>query len=297
MSTATASHGPETGLESADSNENPNQPNPRVNCLKSFYFLWLERFSCSVTDLREFTLEPEEDAFGQMLMAYYEGRDVSEIVERDDGLTNIIFAKGYFSGYEDWHPIEQKAMQFVKGRVLDIGCGAGRHSLYLQEKGFDVFGIDASPLAIKVCKLRGLKQAKVMSIEDLDFKQNSFDTIIMMGNNFGLFGSFSKARELLKKFYGMTSENALVIAETRDPYKTDDPNHSAYHRLNKRKGRMGGQLRIRIRFQNYVSGWFDYLMVSKQEITEMLEGTGWTIREFIDSEVSKYVTIIEKMSA
>jgi len=247
-----------------------------------------------VSDLRVFTLEPEEDAFGQMLMAYYNGNDVSEIVERDDGLTNTILAKGYFSGYENWQPIEQRAMQLVKARVLDVGCGAGRHSLYLQKKGFEVVGIDVSPLAIKVCRLRGLKQAKVMSIEGLDFKSNSFDTILMMGNNFGLFGSFNKARTLLKKIYGRTSENALVIAETRDPYKTDDPKHLAYHRLNKKKGRMAGQVRIRTRFQNYVSGWFDYLMVSKDEMTEILEGTGWTIKEFIDSEASTYVAVIEK---
>jgi len=293
MLTATASHGLEIGLGSACSNENHNQPKTRAKCL-SFYSFCLERLLCSVPDLREFALEPEEDAFGQMLMAYYEGRDVSEIVERDDGVTNTIPAKGYFSGYEDWHPIEQKAMQLVKARVLDVGCGAGRHSLYLQEKGFDVLGIDVSPLAIKVCKLRGLKQAKVMSIEDLDFKPNSFDTIIMMGNNFGLFGSFSKARKLLNKFHEMTSENALVVTDTRDPYKTDDPKHLAYHRLNKKKGRMAGQVRIRIRFQNYVSRWFDYLMGSKEEMTEMLRGTGWTIKEFIDSEASTYVAIIEK---
>ena len=68
----------------------------------------------------------------------------------------------------------------------------------------------------------------------------------------------------------------------------------AYHRLNKKKGRMAGQVRIRIRFQNYVSGWFDYLMVSKEEMTELLEGTGWTIKEVIDSEASKYVAIIGK---
>lgn len=54
-------------------------------------------------------MEPEEDAFGQMLIAYYNDRSVSEIVERDDGLTNAIFAKGYFSSYEDWHPIEQES--------------------------------------------------------------------------------------------------------------------------------------------------------------------------------------------
>ncbi len=163
-----------------------------------------------------------------------------------------------------------------------------------RKKGFDVLGIDVSPLAIKVCKLRGLKKAKVLSIEDVDFKPDSFDTIIMMGNNFGLLGSFSNARELLKKFHGMTSENALIIADTRDPYKTDDPDHLEYHVLNKKKGRMGGQVRIRIRFQNYVSGWFDYLMVSKEELTEMLKGTGWKIKAFIDCDESKYVAVIGK---
>jgi SAM-dependent methyltransferase len=241
-------------------------------------------------------LEPEEDTFGQMIWAAHNGNEVFETVERDDGLKNARNPKVYFSGYGNWHPLEQKAMEYVKGRVLDIGCGAGRHSLYLQEKGFDVLGIDVSPLAIKVCKLRGLKRVKVMSIDSVDFKPDSFDTILMMGNNFGLLGSFSKACRLLKKFYGITSENALIIADTRDPYRTDDPVHLAYHELNKKRGRMGGQVRIRIRFQNFVSGWFDYLMVSKDEMMKIVEGTGWRIKEFIDSDASKYVAIIEKIN-
>jgi SAM-dependent methyltransferase len=239
-------------------------------------------------------LEPEDDAFGQMLLAYHKGREAFEVVERDDGLKNARNPKVYFSGYGDWHSIEQKAMRLVKGRVLDVGCGAGRHSLYLQEKGFDVLGIDVSPLAIKVCKLRGLKKAKVMSIDSVDFKPDSFDTILIMGNNFGLLGSFSKARRLLKRFYGITSESALIIADTRDPYRTDDPVHLVYHGLNKKKGRMGGQVRIRIRFQNFVSGWFDYLMVSKDEMTKIVGGTEWKIKEFIDSGEAKYVAVLER---
>ena len=60
-------------------------------------------------------MEPEEDAFGQMLWSCYSGNEVFEVVERDDGLKNVRNPKVYFSNYEDWHPIEQKAMQFVKG--------------------------------------------------------------------------------------------------------------------------------------------------------------------------------------
>jgi 2-polyprenyl-3-methyl-5-hydroxy-6-metoxy-1,4-benzoquinol methylase len=244
------------------------------------------------------TLKPEEDAYGQEIWAYNQGRDISEVVERDDGYVDPSASgpKIYFSEYEEWAPYQRLAMDSVKGRVLDVGCGAGRHSLFLQEKGFDVHGIDNSPLAVKASKLRGMKKAKVVSIEDINFKPNSFDAIIMMGNNFGLFGSYEKARKLLRKFHEMTSKKGLIIAETVDPYKTDNPDHWEYHQHNKERGRMSGQMRIRIRFRKYVGRWFDYLMVSKREMKEILKGTGWTVRDFIDSENAQYIAIIEKTS-
>ncbi|HVP16383.1 MAG TPA: class I SAM-dependent methyltransferase [candidate division Zixibacteria bacterium] len=166
------------------------------------------------------------------------------MLERDDGFVDVMKASEYFSEYEGWSEIERKAMQFVKGRVLDVGCGVGRHSLCLQEKGFDVLGIDISPLAIKVCKLRGLRKAGVKPIENVDFKRGSFDTIIMMGN-FGLFSDLKKARRLLGRFYRMTSEDALIIASSRDPYATRNRAHLRYHKLNRERGRMSGQVRIR----------------------------------------------------
>jgi SAM-dependent methyltransferase len=240
-------------------------------------------------------LSPEEDAFGQALYAAYEGDEVFEVLERDDGYVDSMSTKGYFSDYEGWSPIEQEAMQFVKGRVLDVGCGAGRHSLYLQEKGFDVVGIDISPLAVEVCRLRGLKKTRIMSIEATVFGQGSFDTVIMMGNNFGLFGSFEKARRLLKKFRRITSKNALIIASSRDPYQTSNPAHLHYHRLNKKKGRMGGQVRIRIRFEKYKGKWFDYLMVSREEMELILVRSGWEIAELLNSGGPHYIAIIRKI--
>jgi len=241
-------------------------------------------------------LKPEEDAFGQEIWACYKGEDASEVVERDDGYFNASPGnpRNYFSEYEDWDPLDRKAMELVKGRVLDIGCGAGRHSLYLQNKGLDVLGIDSSPLAIKVCKLRGLKKARVMPIEELNLKPNSFDTVIMMGSNFGLFGGFKKAKRILKKLHKITSKNGLIIASTRDTYKTSIPDHLEYHKLNRKRGRMAGQLRMRIRFRKCVGRWFDYLMVSKKEMEQILKGTGWKIREFIDSGNSAYIAAIEK---
>ncbi len=241
-------------------------------------------------------MKPEEDAFGQMVWAQHSGIESFEVMERDDGYIDVGDPKIYFSEWKDWAPFEQRSMYFPKGRVLDIGCGAGRHALYLQEKSFDVLGIDISPLAIKVCKLRGLKKTRVMAVDEVNFKPNSYDTILMMGNNFGLFANFGKARRLLKRFYRMTSKNAIIIACTNDIYKTDNPAHLLYQKLNRERGRMGGQIRMRFRFKEYTSKWFDYLMVSKEELEEILRGTGWKTKEFIDSVDSFYIGIIEKES-
>ena len=243
-------------------------------------------------------MKPEEDAVGQEIWAYYQGREVFEIWERDDGYIAAYATepRRYFLEYEDWQLHEKRAMEFVKGKVLDIGCGAGRHSLYLQKKGFDVLGIDLSPLAVKVCKLRGVKRAKVMSIEDAVFPPNTFDTLVMLGCNFSVFGSFKKAQRLLKKLHKITSRSALIIAETRDPYQTDNPAYLEYYELNKQRKRMAGQLRGRVRFEKYASKWFDWLMVSKEEMKEILHGTKWQVREFIDSGNAQYIAIIEKIA-
>ena len=107
--------------------------------------------------------------------------------------------------------------------MLDIGCNAGRHALYLQQQGLDVLGVDVSPLAIAVAKERGLKNAEVLSIDELSAELGTFDTILMLGNNFGLFGSAAKARRLLRRFKAFTRPGATLIAESLNVYETRIP--------------------------------------------------------------------------
>jgi SAM-dependent methyltransferase len=238
------------------------------------------------------------DAYGEQLWSYYKtGEPRNEIIERDDGLLSLgqFGGKLYFSEYKDWQQLEKDAMKYARGRVLDVGCGAGRHSLYLQAKGLDVTGIDNSPLAIKICRQRGLKKARVMAFKDVGkFKPDSFDTVIMMGNNFGLFGSFKLAQTLLKKLHRLTSPDALIIAMTRDPYATNDPAHAGYHKLNRKRGRMGGQLRIRVRFKGVIGSWFDYLLVSKDELKTILKNTGWGVERYLDGYDGLYIMVLSK---
>jgi len=238
----------------------------------------------------------KKDAYGQEVWAYLNGKESYEVVERDDGFVDLSDgAKAYFAEFKDWPKYQRQGIKFAKGRVLDVGTGAGRVASYLQKKGLKVTGIDNSPLAIKVCKKRGIKNAQILPIEKIGvFTPNTFDSIVMYGNNFGLFGNPKKAKVLLKKLYQITTPDALIIAESNDPHKTEDPVHLSYHKFNLKRNRMAGQLKIRIRFKKYIGDWFDYLLVSKKEMQDILKDTGWKIREFVNSEKSMYIAIIEK---
>jgi SAM-dependent methyltransferase len=240
-------------------------------------------------------MKDEQDAFGHAVYDFHHGRKIVEIIEREDGLLDTTAGPAaYFAPFEEWMLHEQKAMAFVRGRVLDVGCGAGRHSLHLQEQGFDVTGIDISPLAIEVCRLRGLKDARAMGITRVSSRLGNYDTVLLLGNNFGLLANPRRARWLLRRFHRMTPENGRIVTTSNDIYQTTDPRHLAYQEQNRQRGRMSGQIRIRVRYRHFKDPWFDYLMVSKEEMQQLLEGSGWQVRTFIESDGPAYAAIIEK---
>jgi SAM-dependent methyltransferase len=233
-------------------------------------------------------------AMGRMLLAHHRGMEAEETIERDDKYISLGSASAYFAPFKEWAPHQRKADRLVRGRVLDVGCGAGRHVLHFQRRGRNVVGIDLSPLAIKVCKERGVKDAREMSITGIGPGLGHFDTITMLGNNFGLCANYRRAKWLLKGFHRITPGNGRIIAETLDPYATTDPCHLTYQKRNRRRGRMGGQIRFRMRFREYVGQWLDYLFVSREELVDILDGTGWRLVRTIDSKAAVYIAVIEK---
>ncbi len=240
-------------------------------------------------------MKPEQDAFGQFLLANLNSDDATdEIIERDDNFISVMKPDLYFTHYYEWSLHVKSGLELAQGRVLDVGIGAGRHALYLQEQGFEVVGIDNSPIAIQVAKKRGVKDARVMSINDVDESLGTFDTVIMLGNNWGLVGGYLQSRSILTRLYQVTSDDAKLIAETTNPYTTEDPIHLQYHELNRQQGRMSGQIRFRVRYRQYCGDWMDYLLTSLPEVKLLVEGTGWNLTQTFGDTDGQYTLILEK---
>jgi hypothetical protein len=240
-------------------------------------------------------LTERQDAEGRAYLDCYEGRRGSEIVERDDGFISMSEGPSiYFATFSKWPLCERRAMRFVRGRVLDIGCGPGRHLAYLQEHGFPATGIDVSPGAIEVCRRRGLHDVRVLSVTQVDRSLGVFDTILMLGNNFGVVANRNRARWLFRRFGGITARHGRILAESRDPYVGDVKEHRTYHERNRRRGRMPGQVRLRVRYRMHATPWYDYLLASEDEMRDILAGTGWAIARVFREESGLYVAVLEK---
>lgn len=242
-------------------------------------------------------MDADEDAYGRALRDYHETGEGFEIVERDDGFVSPSGGPAaYFAEPDQWPDAERKAVASAEGRVLDVGCGAGRHALYLQERGHDVVGIDNSPGAVAVARERGVERVEELDVSDVDSLESTFDTVLMMGNNFGLVGTGDRAPTVLGNLLDITANDGRIIAESMDPHATDDPEHLAYHERNREHGRLPGALRIRVRYKTAATDWFEYLLVSPEEMRAVVAETPWGVGDVVEIENDRgsYVAILER---
>jgi len=120
-----------------------------------------------------------------------------------------------FRSYNEMPQIEQSAIQLAKGKVLDVGCGAGSHSLSLQnDRNLDVTSIDISPNAIQACVLRGLKKAKVQDVMTLE--NEKFDTILLLMNGAGMCGRLKNIPNFLLKLKSLLNPGGQILLDSSD---------------------------------------------------------------------------------
>lgn len=220
------------------------------------------------------------DALGRALVAHLdEGAGAgTHIVERDDGYITADTADLYFTEIGEWFQIEVSVPSRVVGGVLDIGAGAGRFAVALQERGHDVVALDVSEGCLEVCRRRGATQTFHGTVFELTVSNpEPFDTFLLMGHNLGLLGGPDKAGPFLDSLRSMARPGARLIGTNRDPLGTTDPDHLHYHELNLRRGRQPGQMVIRVRWRMVTTPWFDYWFQPIGELESVAADAGWSM--------------------
>jgi len=249
-----------------------------------------------------------DDAFGRALYDhYYEDARNRCLIRRDDDYWDEAQLSPYFYPYEDWKQLTREAVAYIDGgSVLDVGCGAGRHSLHFQEEGLDVTAIDRSPHAIEVCRDRGVDNCMITDMNDMSFGPNSFENVLVVGDIIGMGTSIADVRERLRNLARVTTEDATLVVDSQDPTYTDNSPHRDYYEAHRIEGLDAATVKFRVEYGDLIEDWLNIIFMSPEELAAVAEDTPWTVERTLcpDNRSSWYslnhgwyFTVLEKASS
>lgn len=235
------------------------------------------------------------DLFGKAILDYQINNSPENLItETNISEPDEMSVEYLFRSYATMPKLEQKALNLCKGKILDVGCGAGSHSLYLQEKGFNVTAIDISPNAIEACKLRGVLNSLVKNILDLDADtyKNKFDTILLLMNGTGIFGTLKEISKYLQKLKSLLTENGQILIDSSDIiYMFDQDEEGAYEVP---ANGYYGELTFTIHYKNETGEAFPWLYLDYNTLQNACHANGLNCELIMEGKHFDYLAIISK---
>ena len=194
-----------------------------------------------------------------------------------------------FRNYESMPEIERKALDLAKGRVLDVGAGAGCHSLVLQEKGMNVTAIDISPLSVETMKERGVK--KVFE-QDFFTLEGQYDTILMLMNGIGIVGTLERMPEFFKQLDKILAPGGQVLCDSSDiSYVFEDeegmidiPNEMDYY----------GEHSFQMQYKDIIGEPFDWLYIDADTLKQKAGRCGYVVEVVAEGGHYDYLARLTK---
>lgn len=184
----------------------------------------------------------------------------------------------YFRVEEDMPDIEWMALEQCRGKVLDIGAGAGSHALLLQEQGINVTAIDISPLAVEIMQERGVNKA---TAADIFTYQGKFDTLLLLMNGIGLAGTLTGLKDLLIHLKTLLNKDGQLLFDSSDIaylYEGNLPKQGYY-----------GEIQYQYEYKNLKTEWFNWLYVDEHTLQHIAIETGYTMEVLIEDEFGQYL--------
>lgn len=199
-----------------------------------------------------------KDLFGKAILDYQTNNNPEDIITETSISEPDEMSVAYlFREYAEMPKLEQKALQLAKGKVLDVGSGAGSHAMYLQnERKLEVTAIDISENAIKTCQLRGLKNAQTINLLDL-VTSEKYDTILLLMNGTGIFGKLDQIPTYLQKLKSLLNEGGQILIDSSDIIYMFDQDEDGAYEIN--ANNYYGELNFTIEYKGETEETFDWL--------------------------------------
>ena len=228
------------------------------------------------------------------MLDYLNGEtDAYCILRRDDGIAYPpIYARQFF--YPDGLPeLDTLAVERCAGRVLDIGAGAGSHSLAIQDRGLEVTSVDISAKAVQVMRERGCKDARVGDV--FDSYSEPFDTVFVI-LNIGIVRNLNGLSRFLRHLDWLITDEGQLITDSIDPRNSEDESYRKYTQEKIAKGCYLGERTLRFEYKDQVSDWFEWMHVDPETLKRYVDEAGYSIQH-LGNDGKRFLTSIQKNSA
>lgn len=233
-----------------------------------------------------------KDLFGKAILDYQTNNKPEDIItETSISEADEMSVAYLFRDYSEMPKLEQKALQISKGKVLDVGCGAGSHALYLQkEMNLNVKAIDISANAIEACKLRGIKNAEVINVLNLDsdiHQNDKYDTILLLMNGTGIFGKLDRITIYLQKLKSLLSKGGQILIDSSDIIYMFDQDEDGAYEIN--ANGYYGELTFDLQYKGETEDTFDWLYLDYNTLQNAAHANGLNCELVIEGEHFDYL--------
>ena len=211
-----------------------------------------------------------KDVLGSAIAGYYHKISAGKLwVHSKYGPREEMPVEVYFRTADDMPELEWQALRHCRGRVLDIGAGAGSHALFLQQSGMNVTALDISPKAAKVIQARGVQNVLHENFFELK-AYTKYDTLLLLMNGIGLAGTLDGLHNFFQKARKLLRPGGQLIFDSSDIaylYKGRPPKTGPYY----------GEVLYQYEYLRQRSDWFHWLFIDKKTLTTIAQKEGWRV--------------------
>ena len=212
--------------------------------------------------------------YGAALLDYFNGdRGAALSYERDDGSVWEEPVSVFFRPPAEFFRLEHTALGLCRGDTLDIGAGAGVHSLVLQERGMDVTAIDISPEAVAVMSKSGVVNPRCADV--FNFSGKRFDTLLMLGRGIGMVGDLKGLAYFLRDVRRLLKSGGQLILNSCSPAPPPVPEEVSRPGVNVAAGRYIGEIGLRLFYKGIEGAPFSWLHVDPETLSGYAFKAGW----------------------